>query len=85
MSETIILFTTLIQAIKEEKMENTLAQLKERWAHIVWGMDPYKGGDVPLLKIAEEDFEALEVHRNDECFMVLLRGSQVAHGHRQRG
>lgn len=44
-------------------MENTLAQLKERWAHIVWGMDPYKGGDVPLLKIAEEDFEALEVHK----------------------
>eukprot|EP00904_Undaria_pinnatifida_P003126 jgi/Undpi1/12814/HiC_scaffold_7.g02481.m1 len=48
------------QAIKEEKMEVTLGQLKERWGNIVWGMDPYKGGDVPLLKIAEEDFEALE-------------------------
>lgn len=42
-------------------METTLGQLKERWAHIFWGMDPYKGGDVPLLKMAEEDFEALEV------------------------
>lgn len=49
------------QAIKEEKMEVTLSQLAERWNNIVWGMDPYKGGDVPLLKIAEEDFEALEV------------------------
>lgn len=42
-------------------MEVTLGQLKERWGNVVWGMDPYKGGDVPLLKIAEEDFEALEV------------------------
>lgn len=42
-------------------MEVTLAQLEERWNNIVWGMDPYKGGDVPLLKMAEEDFEALEV------------------------
>lgn len=42
-------------------MEVTLSQLSERWNNIVWGMDPYKGGDVPLLKIAEEDFEALEV------------------------
>lgn len=42
-------------------MEVTLGQLAERWNNVVWGMDPYKGGDVPLLKIAEEDFEALEV------------------------
>lgn len=42
-------------------MEVTLSQLAERWNNVVWGMDPYKGGDVPLLKIAEEDFEALEV------------------------
>lgn len=54
-----------MQAIKEEKMEVTLGQLKERWGNVVWGMDPYKGGDVPLLKIAEEDFEALEV-----CFIA---------------
>lgn len=51
---------TCLQAIKEEKMEITLGQLSERWANISWGMDPYKGGDVPLLKIAEDDFEALE-------------------------
>lgn len=42
-------------------MEVTLSQLADRWNNVVWGMDPYKGGDVPLLKIAEEDFEALEV------------------------
>lgn len=58
---TIFAPPSLGQAIKEEKMEVTLGQLAERWNNVVWGMDPYKGGDVPLLKIAEEDFEALEV------------------------
>lgn len=48
-------------------MEVTLGQLKDRWGNVVWGMDPYKGGDVPLLKIAEEDFEALEV-----CFIIFI-------------
>lgn len=73
-----------MQAIKEEKMEVILGQLKERWGNVVWGMDPYKGGDVPLLKIAEEDFEALEVcfilhsskytsyARNSCCLMYVL-------------
>lgn len=54
-------YALTLQAVKEEKMEVTLSQLGERWNSVVWGMDPYKGGDVPLLKIAEEDFEALEV------------------------
>jgi len=48
------------QAAKEEKMENTLKQLTERWDGIEWLMEPYKDTDVPLLKIAEEDFESLE-------------------------
>lgn len=47
-------------------METSLGQLNDRWDQIVWGMDPYKGTDVPLLKIAEEDFEALEVHSGTE-------------------
>lgn len=48
------------QAVKEEKMENQLKGLNTRWAVIQWGMEPYKDTDVPLLKMAEEDFEALE-------------------------
>ncbi|CAM9498163.1 unnamed protein product, partial [Phaeothamnion confervicola] len=48
------------QAAKEEKMEATLLQLAERWAAVIWLTDPYNGGEVTLLKIAEEDFEALE-------------------------
>ena len=49
------------QALKEEKMEETLAKLKETWGGIVFLSDPYKeGSDVRLLKIGEEDFETLE-------------------------
>jgi dynein heavy chain len=48
------------QAVKELKIENTVNKLKESWAGIEWLMDPYKDTDVPLLKMAEEDFEALE-------------------------
>lgn len=48
------------QAAKEEKMERQLAALAERWAGVAWLMEPYKDSGVPLLKMAEEDFEALE-------------------------
>jgi dynein heavy chain len=48
------------QAVKELKIENTLLQLRERWNGIEWLMETYKDTDVPLLKMAEEDFEALE-------------------------
>jgi len=49
------------QALKEEKMEDTLRKLKETWATIVFVSDPYKeGSDVRLLKIGEDDFETLE-------------------------
>lgn len=48
------------QAAKELKIENTLNALGDRWTTINWLMDPYKDTDVPLLKIGEEDFEALE-------------------------
>jgi dynein heavy chain len=48
------------QAAKEEKMERQLAALGERWAAVEWRMEPYKDSGVPLLKMAEEDFEALE-------------------------
>lgn len=48
------------QADKEAKMEAKLIELDGRWQAIEWRKDDYKGTDVPLLKIAEEDFEALE-------------------------
>lgn len=48
------------QAVKELKIENTIMQLNERWKGIEWLMETYKDTDVPLLKMAEEDFEALE-------------------------
>lgn len=51
---------TCDQAAKEEKMERQLAALGERWAAVAWQMEPYKDSGVPLLKMAEEDFEALE-------------------------
>ena len=70
---------TVRQAIKEEKMEVTLSQLAERWNNIVWGMDPYKGGDVPLLKIAEEDFEALEVLiKVDHKLQIIVSNNNVS-------
>ena len=48
------------QAVKEEKMENTLAALSERWRTIEFNMSPYKDTDVPLLGISGDDFELLE-------------------------
>lgn len=48
------------QAIKELKIENTLTQIAQRWSSVMWLMDPYKGTEVTLLKLSEEDFESLE-------------------------
>ena len=45
---------------KELKIENTVTAIAERWKAIDWLMDLYADSDVPLLKIGEEDFEALE-------------------------
>ena len=52
------------QALKEEKIEQTLAQMEDRWSKIIFTMNPYKkqnsGEEIPLLSIGEEDFESLE-------------------------
>jgi dynein heavy chain len=49
------------QALKEEKMEETLVKLESSWKVVNWVAEPYKeGSPVNLLKIAEEDFEMLE-------------------------
>ena len=45
---------------KELKIENTVTTIADRWKSIDWLMDLYADSDVPLLKIGEEDFEALE-------------------------
>ena len=48
------------QAAKELKIELTIEQMSVRWKGIEWQMETYKDTDVPLLKLTEEDFEALE-------------------------
>ncbi len=48
------------QALKEEKIEVGLKKLGEVWSAVEFIMDTYKETDVPMLKIAEEDWEALE-------------------------
>ena len=48
------------QAAKELKIELTIEQMSVRWKSIEWQMESYKDTDVPLLKLTEEDFEALE-------------------------
>ncbi len=61
------------QATKEEKMEGQLVGLEARWETIAWQMDSYKDTNVPLLKMAEEDFEALE---NDQLIVQGLNNSR---------
>lgn len=63
------------QANKEDKMEKTLEQIDSRWSGIVLTMTPYKGsdGDVPILGIGEEDFEALE---NDQLVIQGMLASR---------
>lgn len=49
------------QALKEEKMEDTLRKLDETWKAVQWLSESYKeGSSVKLLKLGEEDFESLE-------------------------
>lgn len=61
------------QAVKEEKIEQTLAQMEERWSKINFTMSPYKKQnsheEIPLLGIIEEDFESLE---NDQLVIQSI-------------
>ncbi len=65
------------QAVKEEKIEETLAQMEKRWSNVVFVMTPYKklGSDeeIPLLGIGEEDFESLE---NDQLVVQGMLASR---------
>jgi len=62
------------QAMKEEKMEVTLAKLAEFWEAVVFVEEDYKqGSDIKLLRMAEEDFEALE---NDQLVVQGMASSR---------
>ncbi|KAK9817742.1 hypothetical protein WJX72_001478 [[Myrmecia] bisecta] len=56
------------RAQKEEKMEQTLAKLKETWGRVEFVFTQHKGSDINTVKMAEEDFEALEDNQ------VLVQG-----------
>ena len=56
------------QASKEEKMETALVRLGETWAKMEFQFVQFGNSDVYTVKMAEEDFEALE---DDQ---VLLQG-----------
>jgi dynein heavy chain len=65
------------QANKEEKMEQTLVQMQERWSEISFTMTPYKQigsvDEIPLLGIGEDDFESLE---NDQLIIQGMLASR---------
>jgi dynein heavy chain len=67
------------QALKEEKMEDTLARLKEAWASIVFETEAFDEGysDVLLVKMSEEDFEMLENDQMAVQSMVTSRFVQT--------
>jgi dynein heavy chain len=48
------------RAVKEDKMEQTLAKLKVTWAVVDFEFDQHRDTDVFLMKMKEEDFETLE-------------------------
>ena len=48
------------RAVKEDKMEQTLAKLKVTWAAVEFEFDQHRDTDVYLMRMKEEDFETLE-------------------------
>merc|ERR1719506_971150 len=56
-----------------EKIEIGLAKLEEYWTKVKWWSEPYKSTDVPMVKMVEEDFEALE---NDQMTVQGMLASR---------
>ena len=56
------------QASKEEKMETALAKLNETWEKMEFQFVQHKSTDVYTIRMAEEDFEAMEDNQ------VLVQG-----------
>ena len=48
------------RAQKEEKMEQSLAKLKDTWSRVEFQFIKFKDTPISTVKLAEEDFEALE-------------------------
>lgn len=61
------------QAQKEEKMEQTLQRLAAAWQSVQFLLEEHKGSGVQLIKMAEEDFEALE---NDQLAVQTMMASR---------
>jgi dynein heavy chain len=61
------------QAIKEEKIEIGLKKLIEFWEAVNWFSENYKQTDVPLVKMMDDDFEALE---NDQMIVQGMLASR---------
>ncbi len=65
------------QAVKEEKIEQTVLQMEKRWSKVEFTMTPYKivgsHEEIPLLGIGEEDFESLE---NDQLVVQGMLASR---------
>lgn len=59
-------------AQKEEKMELALAKLKETWGRVEFQFTQFKNTPVSTVKMAEEDFEALEDNQvgTHTCLML---------------
>lgn len=61
------------QADKEEKIETNLEVLKQRWLSISFTAEFYKGTEVPMLKVGEDDWESLE---NDQLMVQGMMASR---------
>ena len=64
------------QALKEAKMEESLAKLKETWRDIIFTFEDHEtsdGGKVQLIKLAEEEYELLE---NDQLTVQSMSSSR---------
>ena len=61
------------KAVKESKQEETLKNLEQTWGGVEFQGSNYKDTDVPLIKLAEEDFELLEADQLTLQGMVASR------------
>jgi dynein heavy chain len=48
------------QANQEQKMEKTLEKVQALWKDVVFEFQPHKDSGVQMMKLSEENFDALE-------------------------
>jgi dynein heavy chain len=61
------------RALKEEKMEKSLAKLKDIWSQTRFSFSQHQDTDIKLVKVSEEDYEQLE---NDQLVVQSMMGSK---------